>query len=457
MAHFSSIIMNRIFIYFLGILLLSASPMATDVMAQVPAQHAGELEQHTDFAKRAAALPGVKEVRRIPTAKYPEKYVLKVEHPVDYAHPEAGTFTQRVFVGHVGYDRPTVLVTEGYGGQREMSPGASEEISQLLGANMVFVEYRYFDESTPEPCNWEHLTVWNSLCDLHEVNQLMRQLYPRKWLATGISKGGQTCMFYRAYFPDDVDVSVPYVAPLNKRVEDGRHEPFLTRQVGNAYERQAVRDFQIEVLKRRSRMEPMLQALCQKNGYKFNEGVGMAELLDMIVLEYSYALWQWGTDVHGIPDLKASDETLFKHLVDVSSPDYFQPQTSFLSFFVQAAKELGYYGYATKALQPYLSIKNAHSYLSRLMLPAELQHLRFSSDLYRHTVKFLKKHDPKMIYIYGENDPWSSSGVLTWLDFGKKQNMHLYVDPNGSHKARIMTLPPTQREECIRLLKEWMK
>ena len=91
------------------------------------------------------------------------------------------------------------------------------------------------------------------------------------------------------------------------------------------------------------------------------------------------------------------------------------------------------------------------------MLPKELQGIKFSSDLYRHTVKFLKKNDPKMIYIYGENDPWSSSGVCTWLDFSKKQNMHLYVDPNGSHSARIATLPATQREECIALLKTWME
>ena len=33
-------------------------------------------------------------------------------------------------------------------------------------------------------------------------------------------------MFYRTYFPDDVDISVPYVAPLNQSLEDGRHEPF---------------------------------------------------------------------------------------------------------------------------------------------------------------------------------------------------------------------------------------
>lgn len=435
--------------------LLCAAPFAGH--AQNTNQPQTELEQNTETARRLAALPGVKSVKRIPTNQYKEKYVLMMEHPLDYQHPEKGTFLQRVFVGHQGYDRPTVLVTEGYGGEREMNPNSSEEISKLLDGNLIFVEYRYFQESMPQPCNWDYLTVEASLNDLHQVRTALGQVYSRKWLATGISKGGQTCMFYRAYFPDDVDVSVPYVAPLNKSVEDGRHEPFLTRTVGNARERQAVQDFQIEVLKRRAAMEPMLEKFCQEKGCQFNPGVTISEVLDMIVLEYSYALWQWGTNVHRIPNLRESDKVLFDHLVQTSGPDYFRPDPYFLSFFVQAARELGYYGYDTKPLRKYLSIKNSKGYMKRLMLPQELSGIKFSGELYRRTVKFLKKNDPRMIYIYGENDPWSSSGVCTWLEFGKKQNMHLYVDPNGSHAARIATLPATQREECIALLKAWME
>lgn len=415
-----------------------------------------ENDLNSELAKMLAAIPQVKELKRLPTTEFAEKYLLRFEHPLDYAHPEKGTFTQRVFVSHAGFDRPTVQVTEGYGGAYQMSAGANEEISKLLNCNLVFCEYRYFLESTPEPLNWDYLTVYNSLCDLHEVNQALRKIYLRKWLATGISKGGQTCMFYRAYFPDDVDVSVPYVAPLNKGVEDGRHEPFLTSTVGNPMERQAVLEYQREVLRRRDRMEPMLRDFCEKQGLKFNAGVEIPEILDMCVLEYAYALWQWGNDVHTIPSLNAEDKVLFDHLVQTSGPDYFRPDPYFLSFFVQAARELGYYGYDTKPLKDLLSIKDAENYLHRMMLPAELDTIKFHNDLYKHTVKFLKKNDPKMIYIYGENDPWSSSGVL-WLDFSKKQNMHLYVDPNGSHKARIGTLPVTKKEECIALLKKWLE
>jgi len=413
-------------------------------------------DEATEFINRVSALKGVTEVKKIASTVYPEKYVVRFEHPLDYGHPEHGTFVQRVIVGHRGWDRPTVMVTEGYGAERQMAEGASEEISELLNANLVFVEYRYFQESMPSPCNWDYLTVWNSLQDLHQVNVTLKQLYSRKWLATGISKGGQTTMFYRAYFPDDVEVSVPYVAPLNKAVEDGRHESFLTKTVGNAKEREQVRNFQIEVLRRRDRMVPLMEAFCKEKALTYNAGVTMAELVDMCVLEYAFALWQWGTNVHEIPSLNSSDQVLFDHLVKISNPDYFKPDPYFLSFFVQAARELGFYGYDDKNLRPYLSLKSS-GYLHRYMLPAELDTIKFQKQLYRHTVKYLKRNDPKMIFIYGENDPWSSSGVLTWLDFGKKRNMHLYVDPNGNHRARIATLPATEREECEALLRKWME
>ena len=80
-------------------------------------------------------------------------------------------------------------------------------------------------------------------------------------ISTGISKGGQTTMLYRAFFPDDVDFSVPYVGPLCKGVEDGRHEPFL-RKVGTKAERERIQDFQLEVLKRKSDMLPLLESYC---------------------------------------------------------------------------------------------------------------------------------------------------------------------------------------------------
>ena len=104
-----------------------------------------------DLQEKLAALKGISGIEKLQSDYYPEKYVVRITQQVDPKDPAAGTFTQRVIVGHVGYDRPTIIVTEGYGAAYALNPKYQEELSKLLNANLVFVEYRYFLESTPEP------------------------------------------------------------------------------------------------------------------------------------------------------------------------------------------------------------------------------------------------------------------------------------------------------------------
>lgn len=404
-----------------------------------------------DIRERLAALPGVSGIEQLESDHYPEKYLIRVTQPVDPKNPAAGSFTQRVIIGHVGYDRPTILVTEGYGAAYALNARYQEELTQLLDANLVFVEYRYFLESTPTPKNWDYLTAENSAYDLHHVRQLIGELYEGKWISTGISKGGQTTMLYRAYFPDDVDFSVPYVGPLCRGVEDGRHEPFL-RKVGTRSERKRIQAFQTEVLKRKAEMLPLLEAYSEKKSLRYR--IPTAEVLDYCVLEYPFALWQWGTSVSVIPPLTADSRTLFDHLMQISEASYFAEDQPNISFFVQAARELGYYGYDTKPFRKYLTIKSAKGYLNRIMLPPELvDKVEFRPALYHKIYNFLKENDPKMIFIYGEIDPWSAAMVPA---FRGKKNEQIYVQPRGSHLSRIYNMPDEMKARIMRQINEWL-
>lgn len=117
-------------------------------------------------------------------------------------------------------------------------------------------------------------------------------------------------------------------------MEDGRHEPFL-RKVGTKKERKKIEGFQLEVLKRKADMLPLLESFSKEKGLEYR--IPMAEVLDYCVLEYPFALWQWGTSVSVIPSLHAETKVLFDHLMDISSPDYFAENQPNISFFVQAA------------------------------------------------------------------------------------------------------------------------
>lgn len=100
-----------------------------------------------------------------------------------------------------------------------------------------------------------------------------------------------------------------------------------------------------------SGLTPPFEKYCTEQEYKFRAPI--EEIYDYSVLEYSFALWQWGTPVGSIPLPTATDAELIAHLLAISDPSYFTTDSTNASFFVQAARELGYYGYDTR---PFKSI-----------------------------------------------------------------------------------------------------
>ena len=163
----------------------------------------------TPLQQRLETLERAVEATPLESTRFDEKYELILRQPLDWQAPEKGDFSRRVVVFHAGYDRPTILITEGYGAKYAYRPNYREELSQLFDANIVFVEHRYFLGSTPDPRDWRYLTAEASARDLHDVRQLLGAIYPGKWIATGISKGGTTTMLYATFFPGDVDGYVP--------------------------------------------------------------------------------------------------------------------------------------------------------------------------------------------------------------------------------------------------------
>ena len=410
--------------------------------------------QNSDVEKMLKDIKAVASFEKIEKADTTRQYYLmKVTQLLDPQNPAAGTFEQRVMLGHRGYDRPMVVVTEGYGADYAFkSPKYMEELTKIMDANILFVEYRYFSGSTPEPCNWDYLTVANSMEDYHNIITSFKPFYNAKWASTGISKGGSTSIFYRAYYPEDLDVSVPYVGPLSGAVEDGRHESFLER-VGTKAERDAIRNFQTELFERKQRLMPMFDAYCLDKGLVFR--VPSTEIYDLLVLEYQFSMWQWGTPVKTIPALDSDDKVIFDYFMKMCGPEYFE-KGSIESFFVQAAKDFGYYGYNIEPFRKYVKAENVEGYLNRVFLPEELANVEFDDSNYRFVTDYYTENDPKMLLIYGEVDPWTATGI-TWMRDRNKQNVKIYIQPRGSHTARILNMPANMRDEILEQLNEWMQ
>ena len=137
----------------------------------------------------------------------------------------------------------------------------------------------------------------------------------------------------------------------------------------------------------------------------------------------------------------------------VSSPSYFDLKDieKYKSFFVQAARELGYYGYNTKPFNKYLSIKSAKKYIYKIFLPQDLS-IKYDKEIAREVHKFINTTDVKILFIYGEWDPWSA----TAFEVPDKDNFLKIVKPEGSHSTRINNLPDNQKKQVKEKLEKWL-
>ncbi len=168
-------------------------------------------------------------------------YYFNYNQQVDHNDPSKGTFKQQVVLSFVGKDAPTILHTEGYNltgydrANNNTNRLDSIDAPHFLWAlskdngkkgfdlNCVQVEYRYHGFSLPEwdADSFQYLSAEQQSEDLHAiVTDLKKALITGsgKWLSTGVSKNGMTSAQY-AYFDEkygwnDIDVYVPFVAPI---------------------------------------------------------------------------------------------------------------------------------------------------------------------------------------------------------------------------------------------------
>ena len=405
-------------------------------------------EYLTELNKKLLEIPDIKVNKLQPDSQFSEIYEIFVTQPLDHLNSFNGIkFSQRIYLHHTDFNKPMVMENDGYA----IDESRRTELSKILKCNEIIVEHRYFGESVPDSMDWKYLNTAQAAADHNRIVQILKNIYKEKWISTGISKGGQTTIFFKYYYPNAVDVWVPYVAPLNLEQEDNRIHTFL-ENVGTDDCRNKIEKYQRALLKNRNEILPMLNSYMEEHNYTFP--LGLEKTFEYDVMEYSFSFWQWGNlNCDNIPDQDDTPENLFKHLYTASPFDYFdgKSMTYFQPFFYQAYTEIGYYNYETSDFTDLL-IDVKDKYASNICFAPQNAELNFNKKLMENINSYIYNYGNNMLYIYGGNDTWSATSV----NIGPNTNAVKMIKKGGNHRTRINSFIGDEKEKIYSTLEKWL-
>ncbi|MCL7754006.1 S28 family serine protease [Polaribacter sp. Z022] len=371
-------------------------------------------------------------------------FELTLQQPLDHNNIEAGTFEHHIYISHSDYKKPTVLITEGYNARHR-----TYELSKILKANQVMVEYRFYGKSRPDSIQWKYLKNDAAVADYHSIVTKLKRIYKRKWLSTGISKGGETVMIYKSKYPNDIDVAVPYVAPLINTQQDIRTTN-LINSVGTPECRDKIQKFQRSVLENRTVIMELFKDYAYKKKVSFTV-MSIEEALEHAVLEFPFSFWQWGSICDEIPDEKASSEEIFTYLKQVSGFYLFSDKGiyNYLPSFYQHMTELGYYGYDFTPVKDLLQHVKTTSLAS--FGPQNIS-LTYNSNYIKEVRNYIENKGDNILCIYGGNDPWGACApnIIPEVDALKM------VLKGGHHGTRIKHFNKEDQQKIYNKLQNWL-
>lgn len=396
----------------------------------------------SDLKKKLNKLPEVTIEKMKSDSLFTECYKIMLTQPLDHSNPDAGTFNQRILLSHLDFSHPVVLITEGY----SVYHNYLRELSEILNTNQIRIEHRFFGESKPDTMDWKYLNITQAAADHHRVVELFKEIYPEQWINTGWSKGGQTALIHRWKYPEDVDITVAYDAPLNFSLEDKRIDQFFD-QVGTQECRDKLIEFQRAALERKDDILPRFKWYTIGRGYEYP--VGLEKAYEYIVLEYPFSFWQYHTMyAEDIPAKDAPADSILEHLRKVVSFSSYSERAMNSAAMYQFSTQLGYYGYVRKKVEDLLQFK---SHSNTVFAPQNTE-LNYDPELMRKLNLWLQENGDHILYIYAGRDPWSAPQVV----LSGKTEAKKFILKDGNHFTFINTFPERERTKIIRILKEWL-
>lgn len=377
-----------------------------------------------------------------PQNGFPRQFEVYIEQPLDHNNPDGASFRQRIFISHKSLEYPVVFMPSGY----SSSPVKVCELTETMPANQIYAAHRFMAGAEPDNRDWSCLTIEQASADFHRVVQLLNDVYPGPWISYGISKNGQAALFHRRFYADDVKATVCIGTPLSAGIEDNRYETFLS-QVGTPGCRDSIKAFQRHALESRVDIQNLIKNYIRQSAYTYTR-MNEVQILEFEILEYPFSFWQMtdGKSNH-IPDTTASATDLFNYIKNFGYLDFYSDELLdyFEPVYYQAYSELGWYRLIDDHLHDLLLTSPSY----RQMAPRNIA-LIYNAQVLEDIREWVRTMGNNMIYIYGENDPWTAAAVAV----GGSTNAIKIIQSDANHSVLIKDLD--ERHAVYGQLDEWM-
>ena len=425
-------------------------------------------EGDPEVVKALKSIKNVEDLKPFMNLKLGQAYYFNYRQQVDHNDPSKGTFQQQVVLTFAGKDAHTILHTEGYSllshitgrnHNRLDSIEAPDLLWQLsankgkdkkFDLNCVQVEYRYHGFSLPEgDANvFNYLSAEQQSKDLHAiVTDLKKALFTGngKWVSTGVSKNGITSAQY-AYYDEmygwnDIDVYVPFVAPILPQLEDLRVGTYmLTQSVKEALP--ALEKAYRKVVDDKAVADATVAAYSKayEKEYKTKMPADSAYFTTLfVIMNHLFSVQSYGdfaTWTKLIPTEKSTPEEYAKFFMLTGKDKSIRPKKNKARgpqalrddpFYKQGPIDQGQMGYDFSwYLDGKLLSETDKEYFIKLMKQSKESK---PIELQKKLLKNLETTKKKLIFVYGEDDPWTGAAIPDPTN----PNVKKYIVPHGTH------------------------
>ncbi len=385
--------------------------------------------------------------------RFKEQYVVFFSQPIDHENP-GKRFRQKVSILFRGFDRPTVFCTQGY-----MIKGVAgtdgHAIADSLNANMVYVEHRNYGQSMVPARQWQYETVQQEGADLHAVYKALKPILPGKWMSTGVSKNGETSVYYNYLYPDDMDMCAAFCAPFLTSLHDVRVGKYLFEEAGTAKEREVMMNGIRCYLE--GGEEGLYKQFCDSIARAGGERPTFSDYVfyacEVYFKAFSYYInnkrLQMMPDTN---DFNAMFSSWYDNYYDGGDSDYY-------AYGVDCMKWQGIFMYDYDVFSEYL---NGTSFSPKqLILDLLNEEDQWMYDAYSNSIamellnEYLPNTTKPTLLVYSKDDPWTGARP----EHINPASTKMFINPKGNHSDRMFNTylySPELTQEILTFVRQYI-